>query len=362
MRFNNTGAAVVALTLCGGVGAQQSAPQASVTLYGLADLAVEHLTNTAPGSGGLTRMPSIAGSIPSRLGFRGVEDLGNGLSANFVLEMGLAMDSGSFNQGGRPFGRQIFVGLAGPWGAMAAGRQNTMFSYAQAESDVMGPNLHTISTFDPYLSSARADNAITYRGTFGGLTVGASYSLGRDAQTCPGELPNDSKSCREWSGLIKYDASWGGVAVAVDEFRGAPTPVAGLTQNMTDKRISWGAYSRLNAATKIGAGLIQRTNEGSPVTPKSNLMYVGLTYQITPLLTGDLQASRFDLKNSANDGKLLIVRGTYALSKRTAVYASGSRVRNSGGATFSASAGQAGGNPGPGQGQTAMAVGIRHVF
>ena len=89
-------------------------------IYGIMDAAVEHINNTAVG-GGLTRMPGLTGSVPSRLGFRGTEALGNGLSATFTLEMGIAPDSGALNQGGRAFGRQAWVGLSGPWGAVGLG-------------------------------------------------------------------------------------------------------------------------------------------------------------------------------------------------------------------------------------------------
>ena len=89
--------------------------QSSVTLYGTVDAAVEHLSN-AP-TGGITRMPGLTGgSAPSRLGFRGSEDLGGGLRAIFTLEQGISVDNGTLNQGGRAFGRQAFVGISAPWG------------------------------------------------------------------------------------------------------------------------------------------------------------------------------------------------------------------------------------------------------
>jgi predicted porin len=64
---------------------------------------------------GATRVPSLTGSLPSRLGFRGTEDLGNGLAAVFTLESGYNQDVGTLGQGGRLFGRQAWVGLRGNW-------------------------------------------------------------------------------------------------------------------------------------------------------------------------------------------------------------------------------------------------------
>lgn len=77
--------ALAVLASCGGVMAQSS-----VTLYGLFDVGVEKL----PGKS--TRVSTSVGN-GSRLGFKGVEDLGGGLQASFVLETGFAADKGGFN-------------------------------------------------------------------------------------------------------------------------------------------------------------------------------------------------------------------------------------------------------------------------
>ncbi|MEG1771634.1 MAG: porin, partial [Comamonas sp.] len=82
--------------LAAACGATQA--QTSVMIYGLLDASVEHLTNATPAGASLTRMPGLTGSAPSRLGFRGTEDLGAGLKAVFTLESGLGVDSGTFNQ------------------------------------------------------------------------------------------------------------------------------------------------------------------------------------------------------------------------------------------------------------------------
>ena len=168
----------------------------SVTLYGVMDVAVEHVTNTGASGAGQTRMPSLTGTVPSRLGFRGSEDLGDGLRAVFTLEMGLAPNSGVLNQGGRVFGRQSFVGLAGPWGSVTLGRQYTMLFWSLLEADTLGPNIHGLASFDSYIPNARADNSMAYRGTFSGFTAGATY-IGAFAQRLPAGFETRPYRCTD---------------------------------------------------------------------------------------------------------------------------------------------------------------------
>ena len=64
----------------------------------------------------------------SRWGLRGVEDLGSGMKAVYVLESGFDLDSGVSSQGGRLFGRQAFAGIDHKWGRLTLGRQqNALF-------------------------------------------------------------------------------------------------------------------------------------------------------------------------------------------------------------------------------------------
>ena len=102
--------APIALLACAGAAYAQS----SVTLYGVVDTNIEYATNlpgATPGSSGNRVSMQSGGLSGSRWGLRGVEDLGGGLSALFVLESGFASDTGQSQQGSRLFGRQAYVGL-----------------------------------------------------------------------------------------------------------------------------------------------------------------------------------------------------------------------------------------------------------
>jgi predicted porin len=359
---------LTAIALAGAACAGAQA-QSGVTIYGTADLAVEHLTHAPNGS--LARVPGLTGSVPSRLGFRGVEDLGGGLAAVFTLEQGLALDSGSLNQGGRAFGRQAFVGLQGPWGTVSLGRQYSMLFWSQLDADILGPHMFGSGSLDSYLPNARVDNAIAWRGTFSGFTLGALYSLGRDnvnagpspsGTNCAGESATDKQACRQWSALLKYDAPNWGVATAVDEMRGGPGAFAGLTSStLKDRRSTVAGWYRWGTV-KFGGGVIDRRNEASAATPRSKLWYLGAAYSITPQFAVDGEVFKLDYKNSANEATLWALRGTWQLSKRTALYATAGRIDNDGTLALSVSNAQASGGPLAGGSQTGLGLGIRHTF
>ena len=346
----------------------------NVTMYGVMDVGVEAVSNVAGGVGTITRMPSNAGGIiPSRMGFRGKEDLGSGLSANFTLEMGFAPDTGASGQGGRLFGRQSTVGLSGDWGAVTLGRQWTMLFWSILDSDIVGPTVYSLGSLDNYIPNSRIDNSIAYKGKFGNVTVGGTYSLGRDTATalnpgatnCAGENGADTAACREWSAMVKYDTATWGVALASDTIVGGAGSwvVPGLTSSAkSDTRVMLNGYAKFSDL-KLAGGLIRRTNDGSATKPNSDLWYVGASYPMSPALTIDGTVAKLSYKDISNfDSTLFAVRSLYKLSKRTTLYATLGAINNESLANVSVSGGAAGSNPALGDSQTGLMLGVNHTF
>ena len=112
---------LLALAVLGAFAGAASA-QTNVTVYGLVDAGIQR-TDT-DNSGARWGLDSGLQS-GNRLGFKGSEDLGGGLSAIFTLESGFNLDDGTQAQGGRLFGRQAWVGLNGGFGTVKFGRQYT---------------------------------------------------------------------------------------------------------------------------------------------------------------------------------------------------------------------------------------------
>src|SRR5450830_1337524 len=348
---------------------QQALAQSQVSIYGIVDTGVVYTTNANAAGNSALKMPSLTASFPSRLGFKGNEDLGGGLQAVFVLENGFAVDTGALGQGNRLFGRQSFVGLKNnAWGQINFGRQVNMTYLATLKTDVMGPNIFAIGSIDSYLPNARSDNAIGYLGTFNNFTVGATYSFGRDnsasggpaATGCAGEVAGNSKACRQVTALVGYDNKAFGVTSSYDILYGNTGAAGGLTSSdNTDQRVTLNGFVMIGD-TKLGAGVIdRRTRAAGAVNTNSDLYYLGASYPISTALVLDAQVAKLNVKSSPNDVTLMVARLTYNLSKRTALYTSLGYQKNGG---TSAVAIDAGGTVGAGKNQLGVMSGIRHTF
>ncbi|CBJ36013.1 porin [Ralstonia solanacearum] len=367
------GIALVVLALASGAASAQS-----VTLYGLVDTGIEYVSHANSSGNGLVRMPSITGTLPSRWGLRGAEDLGGGIQAVFTLESGFNTDTGTSGQGGRLFGRQAWVGLAGGYGTLTLGRQYSMSFLSLGDADLLGPSQYAIGSLDTYIPNARTDNTVAYKGTFGGLTVGATYSFGRDAAggvpasgTCAGEQAGSASSCRTVSAMFKYDAASFGVAGAYEEQRGGAgatasffngsAPIPFTNAGDKDRRIITNGYARLGPA-KLGIGWIGRALMSAAGDVRSNLYFINGSYPLTGALTLDAGLIRIINTDQGRSATMAVLRGVYALSRRTALYAQTGYLWNSANAQYTVSGGGGGTTPGRGVNQLGAMVGMRHAF
>jgi GBP family porin len=204
---------LVALAVLGAFTSIASA-QSSVTLYGRLDQAVvlqdpgSRTAASANGKNGkaLTKLQEgILGG--SRLGFRGVEDLGDGLKAFFQLEAGVAPDSGSAggstslnSSGSSFFNRGAYVGLNhAAYGELRVGRQETLTrENAVKINDISGDSQFALTELLESSTDAvgkgsrplfqnfgtRVDNAIRYTTpVFGGLQASAIVGLSERTKT-----------------------------------------------------------------------------------------------------------------------------------------------------------------------------------
>lgn len=375
--------------------AATGAASAQVQVYGLVDTGVVIETksrvnpanpNNVPGNTGTTvRMPSLTAGTPSRLGFRGKEDLGGGMSAFFNLEAQIGMDDGSLQApAGRLFSRAANVGLSSGGHTLTFGRQFNMTAYSLFDSMIIGPGLHSIASLNGYLGTPRSDNAIAYMGRFDGFTFGATYSFGRDAATntpnvpsatnCGGEVAGNREACRQITALVKYDAPTWGVALSFDQLHGNTGAFdpnqpfggpgngilgsLGASNQKTELRILNGYY--VWDKTRFGAGWVDRETTSNAVY-ETDQYWIGVRHDLSPNVRLFGQYSW--LNTSANmdaDARLAILRGEYSLSKRTYLYASYAHIDNRG--TFARSNASASFATVNGSKQNSLLLGISHSF
>jgi predicted porin len=339
--------------------------QSSVTLYGIIDTGVEYY-NHAAGGGSFAGMPTLTGEVPSEWGLTGMEDLGGGTKAFFKLENGFAPGTGGFNYGGREFGRQANVGLQSPYGSLTLGRQINMSTYSLLNADVIGPSVHSLYVFDNYLPNARSDNAIGYMGKFAGLTLGGTYSFGRDAAgpagpaatNCAGQVAGNFLACKQYTAMIAYDSSHFGAAASYDRMRGNEGASAPLTSSAyTDSRSVVDGYFNL-PSVRAGGGWIHRNLSAGAASTLYNLYFLGLTYTPIASLELDTQVDKY-IQPRVTSSTELVARASYSLSKNTSVYASvGYMINGRNGSAPVA----AGGTVEQGAEQLGVMLGVRHSF
>ncbi|MES2152835.1 MAG: porin [Pseudomonadota bacterium] len=116
---------ILALALVSAFGAAQA--QSSVTVYGAIDDGIAKVTD---------KTLAVTKRDSNKLGFKGTEDLGEGLKALFQLEMRYEPDTGTVESGTRPlFQGQTRVGLQGGFGMIRIGRGVTAVQDAKDAFD-----------------------------------------------------------------------------------------------------------------------------------------------------------------------------------------------------------------------------------
>ncbi len=76
--IESAGAVIALASLIGAAPAVNAQQGSGVTLFGIIDSGVEHLRDIGPQKLSLTRVPTQTGTVASRVGLRGSEDLGAG--------------------------------------------------------------------------------------------------------------------------------------------------------------------------------------------------------------------------------------------------------------------------------------------
>jgi predicted porin len=350
---------LLALAVLGAFAGVASA-QSSVTVYGKVDVGAVLDGGAPPPNGGAHSVRISSGVTGgSRLGFRGVEDLGGGLKANFVAETGFCADSNAgavnFCTGGNNFmGRQAFVGLSGGFGSTTLGRQYTPAFNVHATVDPFGAGYagQAANLFDTDSSSAgnpRVNNAVIYSTpSMGGFTASGVVGLG--------ETTGNWKAGRATGFNAVYAAGPVYVGLGYHDVKNA----TGSTSDR--KNVVLGGTFDFGVA-KLHAMFGTTKRDTQVATPANDLRTDVADYMIgatVKLGGGQLLASyvRANDKTALNrDANQLGVGYNYALSKRTSIYTALAKISNKNTANYTV-----GNATEAGTGNKAFNLGIVHNF
>lgn len=334
--------------------------QSSVTLYGVADIFFGQTEKGAPGKQVKQTVVDTDGASSSRWGFKGSEDLGGGLKANFVLEGGMKMDTGEQKTAGSIFDRVATVGLSGAFGAVTMGRQATPYDALRSSTNntydtkaltatdtVWGKdkNYSEVAAYESRLSNSIAFTSANYSGFSGAVAVnfGENKGLGlNNVNVDAGQAV--SLHAKYASGPLLV-----GVAYQEQKTQNAATTAASTGTFSTKYTLIAGSYDF--GLAKLTAGY--NTAKDDATNAKDKQYQVGVTVPFSKAGSVAFGYAKGDGEIAGKDGKNgsgYSVVGVYDLSKRTTLYAGwmDTKAKNAAGAeTYK---------------NSAVAIGVRHKF
>jgi len=349
---------LLALAVLGAFAGAASA-QSAVTMFGVVDLNGRYVDNDGPG-GRYTL--SQDGINSSRLGFRGTEDLGGGLSAGFWLEAGVNADTGTTNA--KFFNRRSTVSLIGGWGELRLGRDYSPTFWNMTIFDAFGTNgvgsSLNVSNVASSLGGAvggapinapvyvRSDNSIGYflPGNLGGLYGQAMMTAG------------EGGAGKYFGGRIGWASGPFDIAAAYGEV------------DLTADGNTTMTISNIGGSWKFAGGftLLAQWNKDDAEGP-AGAKWDEERYAIgarMPFGQHDIGASYVSSKvggtklGTLSDADMWVIGYQYNLSRRTALYGTYSSIDNKSNGVLAIP----GGPPGMLGGGTSSGyeVGLRHSF
>jgi len=335
--------------------------QTNVTVYGVVDMGQAFVKGSGAVNNGATQ--GTVGRLDSNssyIGFKGVEDLGNGLKAVFQLETGYNADNGT----GHAAGRDSFVGLTGGFGTFVMGNLTHPLRAMGSKVELMpgAAGFGTMASLTGTLAGAktgaddRAANALAYVSpSFSGFSGTVAYVNGEN------KLKNDQEAVTAvptLSGslinkLVAGTATPADLGISEGKINNRAWQVAAQYDNGPayaalgyHKTYDFGNVSELDARVWRAAGsytfptntkltaLYDNTKlDGNGEYTKRSAWSLGVAQSFGKNTVGLEYARSGNLKTdqgTVDNSKANIVSAlyTYEISKRTSVHARYSRLAN----------------------------------
>ncbi|MBI2308683.1 MAG: porin [Rhodocyclales bacterium] len=366
-------AAAASLSLSGAALAQSN-----VSLYGIVDAGYVYSSGERSGDNSNANFSGINSGVMagSRLGFKGEENLGNGLKTVFVLEYALNVDT---NAGvGTALARQQFIGLnSAKLGQVAFGRQYAPGYLASARnhafggSTVQGPLAILTGAAGNSITAAavqsRINNSVSYTSpNWSGLTASAIYGFGEGGGTGADGISQGNNGffgagLNYARGPLNLDLLFQQrIGVASNPVATTPVTTVAAQKNINEWALM-GAYD-FKVAKLFGTYQHQDDDNGSSTREGSNHTWsIGATVPVFG--NGLIQASYVRLEwdrrgAGGSDGWALGYR--HALSKRTTLYTTYTLIDND--RTTLAAAGPISNTARIGEANGTFTAGLNHTF
>ncbi len=351
---------LIALAVAGLMSGGAFAQASNVTIYGRANLGFDsyQATGSLAGAAGDYKSRNRVYDDGSRLGFKGTEDLGNGLKANFQIESGVNFDTGSGNgqsgaanvSTGYLASRQSYVGLGGNFGEVRLGRQEVHWTGTPRTNDIAANQINTdgpINTGSGGMVGGpayRTSNVVSYwTPLVSGLQGAVFYAP--NSETAGAGVTTNGKI---WSGELNYNngpfaVKYDHTEVTVgDTLANGNDPVTGVPKNKGDKLLAAYLYSGMshvgftvnhNSMANIAAAVTGVAAAGTTLTQNSwNLNWEHYFGNIETMVeygrAGSVSGVLPTINGSDTQFKQWTLAARYLFSKRTTAYVSWTQIAN----------------------------------
>ncbi|QJD91645.1 porin [Duganella dendranthematis] len=338
--------------------------QSNVTIYGIVDAGL--VAERGGAAGNVSKVTSGVGSV-SRLGFRGVEDLGGGLQALFILESGFKVDTGESDVANAFGNRQALVGLnSRSLGMLTFGRQkNPLYKALGEVGDPFGLGYAgTSKNLFPLVGpNTRTSNTVAYATpSYEGLSGEVTYSMGEQA--------GSQSAGRQYAAALAYsNGNLNTRLVYNSRNSDSVTPDAPLVSHDLGHNLLFVANYNFHVL-KAFFSYSQDKGYNSAVLPSANAygtapkastdssdLLVGATVPVGARGTIMTSYLHKNDKQWNQDASQFGIGYSYAWTKRTNTYIAYAKINNKNGAGYTV-----GSNGDPGSGNSAFDLGIRHAF
>jgi len=306
---------ILALAIIGALTTPLAAQAANVEIYGKVRMSVNMADNgaTAPAESSAIGVSSNS----SRIGFKGSEDLGNGMTALFQAESDYSFDDGFWSSA-----RDAYVGMQGDFGKVRAGILSTPYKNATGSIDPFGDTPGDYNAIIRH--DTRAKNAIEYSSkTKDGLSFAAAYI----ASTADDELP-----------VAGGNADFNGISVSANFTQGPLMGTVAIenlgqgTGNPDDKATKLGVTYKLDSVTNVG-GVYEMIDDG---TTDNSTIYVSGSRKMNDKYVLKGAFGTRDSTSGSDDGATFLTVGvSHQYTKNVEVYALYAQVDNDAGSTLS---------------------------